>query len=257
MLQIIQVELIDAPERVLRHDIRQEAVIELAESIRAIGLLQAIGVVVAGGRFRLVFGHRRLLAHRWLGRSVIEAQVLDASAAIELDSSVAENTVRADLSPVEEAHAVRALIDGRGRTVRQVALALGRSEGWVRARLTLLTWPVEILAPVASGLLPVSVAAELVGVEDDAMRAHFLSCVLASGCTAVQMRQWRLEYEVQRPMLGGRSPAEVAGEVPPRPPCIRVVCAVCFVEHSLADVQFLKVCGACQEVLRDTQRGAA
>jgi ParB/RepB/Spo0J family partition protein len=228
---------------------------ELAESIRTVGLLQAIGVVRVGDRYRIVFGHRRYLACRYLARVEIDAQVLEQSEALEFEASAAENVVRRDLNPVEEARAIRHMVDARGKSVREVAAALGRSESWVRMRLEVLLWPDELVALVAQGELSVSVAREVVLVEDDRVRAHYLRCALESGCTASQMRQWRSEWELSRSLGVGFDEAAASGEAPPLPIVPQVVCQMCLGAHPVTAVQFLKFCPSCVIALDQARRG--
>lgn len=255
-LEIIPLDQIDAPTEMLRASVSSAEVQALARSIEELGLLQPIGVVAAGERFRLVFGNRRLLAHKWLGRRTIEARVLSAEAAAELASSVAENVARRDLSTVEEARACRGMIDGKGMSVREVAEALSRSESWVRVRLDLLLWGDEVVDAVGRGDLPLSVARELMGCEEADVRAHYLRCALESGCTAAQMRMWVSEWEVRRAPGGV---ATVPFDMSSQPPIAQlpvVGCAVCHGVIPVTEVRGLRVCAGCaDELVRVTAEG--
>lgn len=248
-LRLLPLELIDAPGVVLRASVDDLAVRELAASIASLGLLQPIGVVEVGARFRLVFGHTRLLAHRWLGRPMIEAKVLGTEEAAELESSAAENVQRRDLSPVEEARAIRAMIEGRGRSVREVAAAMGKSESWVRLRLEVLLFPPEVVELVARGEVSVSVARELVMVEEDAVRAVYLRCAVENGVTAGTARQWRQEWEARRAL--GATPGDgVAVPASVAPPAVPVVaCVLCEQVMPVTAVAFVKACPACYTAL--------
>ena len=122
---------------------RDDGIDELAESIRAHGLLQPIVVRPLGTGYELIAGHRRLEAAQALGWTEIAAVVRD-----ETDDNEAyiltlvENLQREDLSPKEEAAALEVLVRERGWSTRQVA-ARRSSAGHVRqpaaARLTRMT----------------------------------------------------------------------------------------------------------------------
>lgn len=117
----------------------------LAASIRELGVLQPVKAIAhPGGKYRLVWGQRRLLASRIAGLETIPAILVDAGdvdapgsrRAIE---QLVENLDRRDLNPIEEAHALREVLDADPR-LTQVALAerLGRSPSWLANSLRLL-----------------------------------------------------------------------------------------------------------------------
>jgi ParB/RepB/Spo0J family partition protein len=238
----------------LRASIEDAGIHELAASIGAVGLLQPIGVVERDGRYAILFGHRRFLACRWLGHVGIDATVLTVEEASELEASAAENVVRRDLSPVEEARAIKHMVEAKGRTIAQVGAALGRSAAWVRSRLDMLLWPADVLDAVARGDLKPAVAGELVLVEEELVRAHYLRAAVDSGCTAAQARMWRQDWEVTRTMV----PAPEVGTEGARDfgPAVlpSALCYMCRAEHVLTNLQYLRVCVSCETALRRAQR---
>jgi ParB family chromosome partitioning protein len=247
--RLIPLELIDPPENAWRKDISPEAVQLLAESIRSVGLLQPIGVVECDGRYRVVYGHRRLLACQWCRLDPVPCFLGESGAEAEGLRTGAENLARHDLTCVEEAQALRGLIDGRGLTVDAAARALGRSSTWVRLRLELLRWPESFVSSLGSGLLSVSVARELVGIEDVGVREHYRKCAEESGCTAWQARQWRKDWEVSA------LPRREGEELPPMPPMIgkppvpMMPCGLCDKPHEVTGLGFVRICRECAIVL--------
>lgn len=256
-LRSLPLDQVEEPEVTPRAVYEDAGIMELAESIRAVGLLQPIGVRQDGERFVRVFGKRRLLACRWLGLSRIDVVVLTTSDALEYEAATAENVQRRDMNPVEEARAVRHMIEGRGKTVRQVAAALGRSESWVRQRVEVLLWPVEVVEAVARGDVPVAVARELVAVEDERVRAHFLGCAIASGVTASQMRLWRQDWEAQRPLDGMDGGAPTLGVAASAPVLPMWPCAVCAESLPVTSLTMLRCCAACVLRLDEAKREAS
>jgi ParB/RepB/Spo0J family partition protein len=131
--------------------------VELAASIKAVGLLEPILVrplpfapgITHG--YQLVAGERRWRAMRLVeGATTIPAIVRELSDVEALEILVTENLQRKDLSPLEEAAGVRALVDQAGWTVADVADRLGRSLHWVAQRAQLTSLSARWLAEVAN-----------------------------------------------------------------------------------------------------------
>jgi ParB/RepB/Spo0J family partition protein len=131
--------------RHFRADIEEESLVELAASIKAVGVLEPILVrripAPLGPLFQLVAGERRWRACRLAGLTSVPAIVRDLSDAEALEVLVVENLQREDLSPLQEARGVKALVDHGGWRLEDVADRLGRSVAWVagRARLNSLS----------------------------------------------------------------------------------------------------------------------
>jgi ParB family chromosome partitioning protein len=152
MLMHVRVDMVDVGENVR---IQPGELDELTASIAEHGVLQpvrAIGPHV-DGRYRLVWGQRRLLAARLAGLERIPA-IVEASADVDQPGpgraieQLVENLQRADLNPINEAKALRQVLDAQdGLTQAELAKNLGRSAPWVANSLRLLelTEPVQQL----------------------------------------------------------------------------------------------------------------
>lgn len=254
MYSEISADLIDAPEKGLRREITAEEVRLLGESIREVGLLQPLGVVAESGRYRVRYGHRRLLACQWIGLDPIPCVVVEGDNSTKETIAAAENIVRRDLSPVEEAQAIRSLIDGRGYSVEEVARSVGRSCSWVRLRLELLRWPRDFVEAIERGDVNMAVARELVWIEDEGVRAHYLRCAVESGCTGAQAKIWRREWEVSSACTWDGDP--VRGVPPPvvQPGVPRAPCGVCEMPNPVTSLGFLRICAGCAATLEGTKR---
>lgn len=138
--KIMQAELIDInmidPSPLNRHPTDDDPSIGvLAESIKAQGLLSPIAIrPLEGGRYEVIFGERRLAAHRRLGLKAIAAEIMDVDATVAQALRLIENMQRKDLEPLEEALGVKALLELSGGDHSEAAARLGRSETWVRRR---------------------------------------------------------------------------------------------------------------------------
>jgi ParB family transcriptional regulator, chromosome partitioning protein len=153
-LREIPVDLIDPNPRQPRRDFDGEKLAELAESIRARGVLQPIVVrPLLGGRYELVAGERRLRAARLAELDLIPAMLRHADDWERLDLALAENMARENLNAVEEARACAMLVDDLGLTKEALGKRVGRSRVAISNLIRLLDLPEEALELIESGAL--------------------------------------------------------------------------------------------------------
>ncbi|MDQ6811028.1 MAG: ParB/RepB/Spo0J family partition protein [Actinomycetota bacterium] len=149
-------DVIDVPENVRELD--QDHVDALAKSIALRGLIVPLVVRPDGERFTLVAGHHRYAACRSLGLDEVEITLREQEGSSA--DSAAENVVRKQLSPLEEARAVAHMLD-EGYTLDGAATVLGWSSKLVSARAKILGLPEVAQQLIGSGELPVSAVATL------------------------------------------------------------------------------------------------
>jgi ParB family chromosome partitioning protein len=150
----IPLELIAPNPAQPRRDFDQEALLALAESIRSRGVLQPVVVrPLAGGRFELIAGERRLRAAAIAEVETLPAVVRPTEDTERLDLALAENMARVDLNPVEEARACAMLVDDLGLTKEEVGRRVGKSRVAVSNLIRLLELPDEALDLIAAGTL--------------------------------------------------------------------------------------------------------
>jgi ParB family transcriptional regulator, chromosome partitioning protein len=153
-LREVPVELIEPNPRQPRRDFDEEALVALSESIRARGVLQPVVVrPLAGGRYELVAGERRLRASKLAGLDEIPAVIRQADDWERLDLALAENMARVDLNPVEEARACAMLVDDLGLSKAEVGRRVGKSRVAVSNLVRLLELPDEALESIEAGEL--------------------------------------------------------------------------------------------------------
>lgn len=127
--KMIRIDLIDRSRFQPRKTFADDGIRSLAISITSEGLLQPITVRSIGERFELIAGERRLLAHRYLSKSNIEALVITADDATAATLALVENLKREDLSDYETAEAIRVLQEAfPKRTKLAESLDIPRSE---------------------------------------------------------------------------------------------------------------------------------
>jgi ParB family chromosome partitioning protein len=153
-LREIPVELVGPNPRQPRRSFDEDALAELAESIRARGVLQPIVVrALPGGRYELVAGERRLRAARIAELESVPAMVREADDWERLDLALAENMARVDLNAVEEARACAMLVEDLGLTKEEVGRRVGRSRVAISNLIRLLELPEEALELIEDGQL--------------------------------------------------------------------------------------------------------
>ena len=179
-----QSELRDLPVEVIvrgryqpRVDMREETLAELAESIRAQGIVQPIVVRRADdgaegdARYEIVAGERRWRAAQMAGLDTIPALVRDIPDEVAVAVALIENIQRENLNPIEEARALRQLVADFGMTHERASAAVGRSRAAVTNLLRLLELPEAVIGMLerreldmghARALLPVKPAERLV-----------------------------------------------------------------------------------------------
>ncbi len=148
-----------------RRDFDEEALQTLADSIREAGVLQPLLVVEKNGRYRIVAGERRFRAARLAGLSEVPCIVRDFNVQEQMEAALIENIQREDLNPMEEAAAIRQLMDSCGYTQEQAAKRLGKSRPAVANMLRLLSLPEDVQALVKENKLSAGHARVLAGLE--------------------------------------------------------------------------------------------
>lgn len=164
-----------------RREIPPEQLSELAESIRAEGLLQPIVVRKTGEKFQLIAGERRWRAFQQLKIKAIPARIVEASNASSAALGLIENLQREGLNPIEEAHGYASLIRDFDLTQENAAERVGKGRASVANSLRLLALDAEIQGYVAKNLLSVGHAKVLLGVEDAAQRMVLARRIIEEG----------------------------------------------------------------------------
>jgi ParB family chromosome partitioning protein len=160
----ISLDLIERNPFQTRTSFDPEKLTELAQSIRATGVIQPITVrQVAGGRYQLISGERRLLASRQAEKATIPAIVRTVSDEQAMEMTIVENLQRADLNPMEQARAYHRLSHDFKMTQEQMALRTGKDRASVSNFLRLLRLPELIQTKVESGELSFGHARTLLG----------------------------------------------------------------------------------------------
>ena len=154
---------------------------ELAQSIRANGLIQPIVVRKAGDRFQIIAGERRWRAAKLAGLLRVPIVVRDVvpGEKSQLELALVENIQREDLNPIDEALAYKRLAEQFELTQEQIAAAVGKDRATIANHVRLLRLPDEVRTEVASGRLSMGHARALLSLAGEAEQRQLARDVLA------------------------------------------------------------------------------
>jgi len=151
-----------------RSDMRPETLQDLADSIRAQGVVQPIVVrPIAAGEYEIIAGERRWRAAQMAGLHEVPVVVRDVPDQSAMAMALIENIQREDLNPLEEANALRRLIEEFGLTHQQAAEAVGRSRAAVSNLLRLFELNEDVKALIVSREIEMGHARALLALSGD------------------------------------------------------------------------------------------
>ncbi len=184
----IPVDMIEPNPFQPRMSFDQDALEELAESIRTLGLIQPITVRRKhDGRFQIISGERRFRASQIVGMDMIPAYIRDTNDQGMLEMAIVENIQREDLDPIEVAMSYQRLIEECHLTQEQMAVRVGKKRASVTNFLRLLKLPAKIQHDLKVGLLSVGHAKVLLGVDDIRLQEYLCDLVIKEDMSVRQL----------------------------------------------------------------------
>jgi ParB family transcriptional regulator, chromosome partitioning protein len=160
----------------------EDALAELADSIRIVGLLQPIVVrQLMPGRYEIVMGERRWRACQLAELELVPAIVRETSDTDLLRDALIENLHREQLNVLEEAAAYQQLLDDFSATHEELARRIGRSRPHISNTIRLLKLPAPVQKRVAAGVLSAGHARALLSVDDPAAQERLANRIVAEG----------------------------------------------------------------------------
>ncbi len=186
---------------------------ELAESIRAQGIIQPLVVAPEGDGWAIIAGERRWRAARQAGLEAVPVVVREVADDREmLELALVENLQRSDLNPIEEAEAYAALQEKFGLSQEDVATRVGKARTTVTNSLRLLRLPDEVLDLLREGRLTAGQARPLLGLTTTRRRSPWPTAPCARGS---RPGTWSGSPRVPRNVLKRRSRAVRSRSIPP------------------------------------------
>lgn len=211
------IEAIDPMVGQPRRRFKDDALAELAASIRESGVLQPLVVRQGdGGRYSLVAGERRLRAAKIVGLKRVPVVVRELTDTDAFAVALIENIQRADLDPIEEALAYRRLLDEYGFTQDQLAQRVGKSRPALTNSLRLLKLSEGIKVLVGDGSLSAGHARAILSVPDDLQDA-FAERVTSDELSVRQAELMARELRGETPPVVDEPPTATSDETPTPP----------------------------------------
>ena len=247
----ISLGLIDEPDLPTRESMDPEKLQELADSIRARGLHQPIGVEQRGIRFAIIYGHRRFVAHLMIGASVIPARVypegVDHALAIQAD----ENAFREKVNPAEEAEWLDEILRSKaGDDVERLCAIVGKSFDYVSSRLLLTRGDPAVLRAVKEKQISLGVAEILNDIAADDLRFYYLENAKAHGASIRTAKLWRAQAES---IIASRAGQPVADpeSAPSATPAYAVhhACVACGGSQDVHEMEYVQVHKYCNKAI--------
>lgn len=184
----IPVDMIEPNPYQPRMNFDQEALEELADSIRTLGLIQPITVRrTSENRYQIISGERRFRACRQAGMDMIPAYIRDTNDQGMLEMAIVENIQRENLDPIEVAMSYQRLIEECNLTQEQMAVRVGKKRASVTNYLRLLKLPAKIQHDLKVGLLSVGHAKVLLGIEDLKLQEYLCDLVIKEDLSVRQL----------------------------------------------------------------------
>ena len=172
-----------------RKNFDQEALEELAESIKEYGLIQPIVVTKKEGYYGIVAGERRWRASKIAGLTEIPAIIREDNERINSEISLIENMQREDLNPYEKAVGVRTLIDNYGLSQEEVAKKLGKGRSTIANIVRILNLEPRVLEMAKEGKLTEGHCKALLAITDPEKQYKTAVQMLERGATVRQVEK--------------------------------------------------------------------
>ncbi len=173
-----------------RKEFDEEALSELASSIKTLGLIQPITVRrINPTKFQIISGERRYRACRMAGVEKIPAYIRETDDVGMLEMAIVENLQRENLDPIEIALSFRRLIEECRLTQEEMAERVGKKRASVTNYLRLLKLSASAQYALKTGKISVGHAKVLLGIEDEAMQDRLCEETIASDLSVRQLEQ--------------------------------------------------------------------
>lgn len=244
-IKTISLDRIKPPRLQPRLDENDPGLQELAASIKRHGLISPLTVVAEGDGYRLLAGNRRLKALQMVGATTAPCVVVKAADDLQDEITMAENLIRKNLSPVEEAYAFALYLDATGATQEELADRLGKERTYVTRRLMLLDLDDATLGAIEEGILTLSEALLLRQVDDLEMRQRFIEHAAKYGCTTTVMEYWVRDYQRQKAEMERQQQREITAAEVTIPREVLMRCEHCGNPTPYSDLQTVYICRSC------------
>lgn len=184
-IKIVPIEKIVPNPYQPRLEFNQEALMDLAQSIRENGLIQPITLKQKEDHYEIVAGERRYRACQLIGMIEIPANIMNIDEAKMAELALVENIQREDLSAIEEAKAFLQIMKVSGCTQSELALKMGKSQSSIANKIRLLNLSENVQNAVSSKIITERHARSLLGMDVEKQQ-EMLDKIVAKGLNVTQ-----------------------------------------------------------------------
>ena len=207
--RIVDIDLVEPNPYQPRLEFDDEALMDLAQSIRENGLIQPITVREMDGRYQIIAGERRFRALKLNGAVDVPVLIMDANEVQMAEMALVENIQRENLSAIEEAKSYVEIMKYSGLNQSQLALRVGKSQSSIANKIRLLNLDEDVQEAVSTKKISERHARALIGLDEE-KQLDALEKIVKKGMTVAQTEKMLKEQaqpkkEKKKVMLKGIS----------------------------------------------------
>ena len=211
----IPLSQIDANPNQPRRDFDQDALNELANSIREIGIIQPITLhQQSDGRYVIIAGERRWRASQLAGLQTIPAYIRTLDDASIMEMALVENIQREDLNAIEVALAYQQLMEGEGMTQEKVAQRVGKSRTAVTNALRLLRLPAQVQMALQKKEIDMGHARALLAIDSPSQQVKTFNEIVKKGYNVRQVEELVQQLKTEDSLQQVSKKVSAAAEIP-------------------------------------------
>lgn len=246
----ISIDQINEPAFDVRTLIIKEDLDELAESIKATGLLYDILVFEVKGRYEIEDGHRRYLAHKMLGKQTISCKIIDSPENLRELRKLHANIHSKGLTATELSRTLNHLKTRFGYTHEQLAKLMGKTQGRISQLLGIQNWAPDIKEAMEDEKLSEHLGYELNKIKRPEMRKYYTKYALDGGATLNVVKSWVQKELIDESLPEPPEPPKM--DLPPddQPIVVWQRCACCSEDFDPQTLLIMRMCGECYADVR-------
>lgn len=246
--RVVPIELIDPPPIAMREEMDDRGLERLAADIKRNGILQWLGLIPTDdGRFRVSWGHRRLVAAQLAGEYEVPARIVD-DAAKEEEFKIAENAHQEPVNPMAEATYYAHLLDDKfGGDIEALSAAVNVPVSTINGRLDLLRGDPHVMAALRADKIRLGVARELNRMSEATWRMYRLAEAIEQGATERVVRDWRIRDEQMLSIQRAAANGSISAAPPSTEAPIGSVdtCVLCMLPDDPNEMTYVKAHNDC------------
>jgi ParB/RepB/Spo0J family partition protein len=251
-LKKVPLDLIDDPVLLKREDMgTEEEIIELGNSLKNLGQIQAIVLFQKDDRYGIIAGHRRVYAARRVGMLELWAEIIEGTVEQYSLMRFQENRQRLQNNPYEEACFLQEMIDNLQCNQAELAVKLNVSAAYVAQRLAVLRGYPEVREALRRGEISFSQCRELMQFPDEMSARQYLEITLKGGAKPELLRQWRNDIAVVYQRVEALELNEEEANTQRKLVQMQLrTCEICGTVMDPIDIVYMKACHLCEKTLK-------